>query len=72
MDSFADTDMHELKQIIEQFRDRHHTKSQAIQSITAQLNFSSSGEETKKFTALDQYLVTLDSYERLSVEAKTH
>ena len=27
MDSFANTDMRELEQIIEQFRDRHLTKS---------------------------------------------
>ena len=34
-DSFADTDMHELEQIIEQVRDGHLTKSQAKQSIMA-------------------------------------
>ena len=38
----------------------------------AQLNFSPSGEETEKFAALDQYLVTLNSYERLSAEATQH
>ena len=58
---FADSDVQELEKIVEQFRDGNLTKSKAIQSITARLNFDSLGEETKKFAALDQYLSTLDS-----------
>ena len=53
-------------------RNRNLTKSRAVQSITAQLNFNPSEEETEKFTALDQYLAMLDSYERLSVEVTQH
>ena len=34
--------------------------------------FNPSREETEKFTVLDQYLTTLDSYDRLTAEASRH
>ena len=70
--SSADTNIREIEWIVEQFRDRNLTKSRAVQSITAWLNFNLTGEETEKFSALNQYLTTLDLYEKLSVEATQH
>lgn len=45
------------------------SKSQAIQLVTAQLDFNLSRKETEKFAALDQYIATLNSYKRLTTEA---
>ena len=72
MSPFANSNVWELEQIVEWFRDGSLTKSRAIQSITAQLNFNSSGKKTKEFAALKRYLSTLNSYKRLTAEATSH
>jgi hypothetical protein len=59
----------ELDRIVEQFRNKTLTKSRAIASITSKLGFNIAKEEPEKDAALDQYLSTIESIERLALEA---
>jgi hypothetical protein len=62
----------ELDLIVERFRSKSLTKSRAIASITSKLGFDISKEEPEKDAALDQYLSTIESIERLALEAIRH
>jgi len=59
----------EFDSIIERFRKGEITKSQTIKSITTKLAFDLNKDEPGKDNALQQYLITIDSIERLSNES---
>ena len=68
-DSAAIEAVRDLDRVIERFREGNISKTRAIATITTKLNFDLAKDEPSKFAALNHYLRSIESYERLSLEA---
>jgi len=61
--------VNELERIMEQFRDKQITKARAVALLTSKLNFNVERDEPEKEAALNQYLLAIESTDRLSSQA---